>query len=85
MSKWQTQLQGKGWNSLYLNNHDQPRMVSRFGNDNKYRIESAKMLATLLHMMQGTPYIYQGEELGMTNVKFDSIDDYKDIETLKCL
>lgn len=82
MSKWQTQLQGKGWNSLYLNNHDQPRMVSRFGNDNKYRIESAKMLATLLHMMQGTPYIYQGEELGMTNVKFDSIEEYKDIETL---
>jgi len=82
MSKWQTQLQGKGWNSLYLNNHDQPRMVSRFGNDSKYRIESAKMLATLLHMMQGTPYIYQGEELGMTNVKFDNIEDYKDIETL---
>jgi oligo-1,6-glucosidase len=82
MSKWQRQLHGTGWNSLYLNNHDQPRMVSRFGNDNKYRIESAKMLATLLHMMQGTPYIYQGEELGMTNVKFDNIDDYKDIETL---
>ncbi|MBU3190004.1 alpha-glucosidase [Clostridium bowmanii] len=82
MSKWQTQLQGKGWNSLYLNNHDQPRMVSRFGNDGKYRIESAKMLATLLHMMQGTPYIFQGEELGMTNVKFDSLDDYRDIETL---
>jgi oligo-1,6-glucosidase len=82
MSKWQTQLQGKGWNSLYLNNHDQPRMVSRFGSDGKYRIESAKMLATLLHMMQGTPYIYQGEELGMTNVKFDNIKEYKDIETL---
>lgn len=82
MSKWQNELEGKGWNSLYLNNHDQPRMVSRFGNDHKYRIESAKMLATFLHMMQGTPYIYQGEELGMTNVKFDSIDDYKDIETI---
>lgn len=82
MSKWQNELHGKGWNSLYLNNHDQPRMVSRFGSENKYRIESAKMLATFLHMMQGTPYIYQGEELGMTNVKFDSIEDYKDIETL---
>lgn len=82
MSKWQTQLQDKGWNSLYLNNHDQPRMVSRFGNDQRYRVESAKMLATFLHMMQGTPYIYQGEELGMTNVRFDSIDDYKDIETI---
>jgi len=82
MSKWQTELQGKGWNSLYLNNHDQPRMVSRFGNDQKYRVESAKMLANFLHMMQGTPYIYQGEEIGMTNVKFDSIDDYRDIETI---
>ncbi|MBC8059053.1 MAG: alpha-glucosidase [Clostridiaceae bacterium] len=82
MSKWQVSLEGKGWNSLYLNNHDQPRMVSRFGNDNKYRIESAKMLATYLHMLKGTPYIYQGEEIGMTNVKFDSIHDYQDIETL---
>lgn len=82
MSKWQTELYGKGWNSLYLNNHDQPRMVSRFGNDTKYRKESAKMLATLLHTLQGTPYIYQGEELGMTNVEFDSIDQYQDIETL---
>ena len=82
MSKWQTELEGKGWNSLYLNNHDQPRMVSRFGNDNKYRTESAKMLGTFLHMLKGTPYIYQGEEIGMTNVKFDNINDYKDIETL---
>lgn len=82
LSKWQTELEGKGWNSLYLNNHDQPRIVSRFGDDQKYRLESAKMLGTLLHMMQGTPYIYQGEELGMTNVKFNSIDEYKDIETL---
>lgn len=82
MSKWQTGLNGRGWNSLYLNNHDQPRMVSRFGHDGEYRVESAKMLATLLHTMQGTPYIYQGEELGMTNVRFDSIDDYRDIETL---
>lgn len=82
MSKWQVELAGKGWNSLYLNNHDQPRMVSRFGNDSIYRVESAKMLATLLHTLQGTPYIYQGEEIGMTNVKFDSIEDYRDIETL---
>lgn len=81
-SKWQIELQGKGWNSLYLNNHDQPRMVSRFGNDQEYRLESAKMLATFLHTLQGTPYIYQGEELGMTNVQFESIADYQDIETL---
>ncbi|RLL46954.1 alpha-glucosidase [Oceanobacillus piezotolerans] len=82
LTKWQTGLHGVGWNSLYWNNHDQPRIVSRFGNDKEYRVESAKMLATCLHMMQGTPYIYQGEEIGMTNVRFDSIDDYKDIETL---
>lgn len=82
MTKWQKELEGKGWNSLYLNNHDQPRAVSRFGDDGTYRVESAKMLATFLHMMQGTPYIYQGEELGMTNVRFPSIDDYRDIETL---
>lgn len=82
MTKWQKELEGRGWNSLYLNNHDQPRAVSRFGDDGTYRVESAKMLATFLHMMQGTPYIYQGEELGMTNVRFSSIDDYRDIETL---
>lgn len=82
MSKWQTELQGQGWNSLYLNNHDQPRPVSRFGDDQKYRVESAKMLATMNHTLQGTPYIYQGEEIGMTNVAFDSIADYEDIETL---
>ncbi|WP_332692821.1 glycoside hydrolase family 13 protein [Halalkalibacter lacteus] len=82
LSKWQKQLENCGWNSLYWSNHDQPRTVSRFGNDNEYRVESAKMLATLLHMMKGTPYIYQGEEIGMTNVRFDSIDDYNDIETL---
>ena len=81
LSKWQTGLHGVGWNSLYWNNHDQPRIVSRYGNDKEYRVESAKMLATVLHMMQGTPYIYQGEEIGMTNVRFDSIDDYRDIET----
>ncbi|WLD92803.1 alpha-glucosidase [Alkalihalobacillus sp. AL-G] len=82
LSKWQTELYQNGWNSLYWNNHDQPRIVSRWGNDGQYRVESAKMLATLLHMMQGTPYIYQGEEIGMTNISFDSIDDYKDIETI---
>ncbi|MDR9856256.1 alpha-glucosidase [Paenibacillus sp. VCA1] len=82
MGKWQVGLDGKGWNSLYLNNHDQPRMVSRFGDDGKYRKESAKMLATLLHTLQGTPYIYQGEELGMTNVKFAGIGEYRDIETI---
>ena len=82
LSKWQTELDGEGWNSLFWNNHDLPRIVSRWGNDKKYRVESAKMLATLLHGMKGTPYIYQGEELGMTNIKFDTIDEYKDIETL---
>lgn len=82
LTKWQTELEADGWNSLYWNNHDQPRIVSRFGNDKEYRVISAKMLGTCLHMMKGTPYIYQGEELGMTNVKFSSIDEYKDIETL---
>lgn len=82
LEKWQISLQDKGWNSLYWNNHDQPRIVSRFGNDGEYRVESAKMLATCLHMMQGTPYIYQGEEIGMTNVAFETIDQYKDLETL---
>jgi oligo-1,6-glucosidase len=82
LAKWQVALHNKGWNSLYWNNHDQPRVVSRFGNDQEYRVESAKMLATCLHFMQGTPYIYQGEEIGMTNVKFDSLEDYRDIETL---
>lgn len=80
--KWQTSLQGVGWNSLYWNNHDQPRIVSRFGDDQAYREKSAKMLATCLHMMQGTPYIYQGEEIGMVNVHFDDLDDYRDIELL---
>ncbi len=80
--KWQNTLFDKGWNSLFLDNHDLPRIVSRWGNDGKYRVESAKMLATMLHGMQGTPYIYQGEELGMTNVQFPDISDYEDIETL---
>lgn len=78
--RWQTGLKD-GWNSLYWNNHDQPRVVSRFGDDTKYWKESAKMLATCLHMMKGTPYIYQGEEIGMTNVRFDTVDEYEDIET----
>ncbi|HAA7016331.1 TPA_asm: glucohydrolase [Listeria monocytogenes] len=82
MSEWQVALQENGWNSLYWNNHDQPRIVSRFGNDNRFRVRSAKMLATCLHMMKGTPYIYQGEEIGMTNVHFETLDDYRDIETL---
>ena len=83
MNKWQYELEGKAWNSLFLDNHDQPRVVSRFGNDSEaYRVISAKMLATCLHMMKGTPYIYQGEELGMTNVYFDKLEDYRDIESI---
>lgn len=81
-NKWQTALMNEGWNSLFWNNHDLPRIVSRWGNDTMYRVESAKMFATLLHGMKGTPYIFQGEELGMTNIKFDRIDDYRDIETI---
>ncbi|WP_332634721.1 glycoside hydrolase family 13 protein [Halalkalibacter flavus] len=81
LSKWQYALDQNGWNSLFWNNHDLPRIVSRWGNDREYRVESAKMLATLLHGMKGTPYVYQGEEIGMTNAAFDSIDDYIDIET----
>ena len=82
LEKWQTGLYNKGWNSLFWDNHDLPRIVSRWGDDGGYRVRSAKMLAAVLHGMQGTPYIYQGEELGMTNVRFDSIDKYRDIETL---
>lgn len=82
MSRWQTRLGGKAWNSLYLGNHDQPRPVSRFGDDGKYRVPSAKLLATMLFTMQGTPFIYQGEEIGMTNAAFSSIEDYRDIETI---
>jgi oligo-1,6-glucosidase len=81
LSRWQTGLHGKGWNSLYWCNHDQPRAVSRFGDAGLHRVRSAKMLATCLHMMQGTPFIYQGEELGMTNVKWFNIKAYQDIET----
>lgn len=81
VEKWQTGLGEQGWNSNYLNNHDQPRMVSRFGNDGPFRKESAKMLATLVHTLSGTPYVFQGEEIGMTNVHFASIEDYNDIDT----
>lgn len=81
LSKWQEALDGQGWNSLFWDNHDLPRIVSRWGNDQEYRKESAKMLAVVLHGMQGTPYIYQGEELGMTNVHY-TIEEYEDLETL---
>lgn len=83
MSSWQIEMQkGGGWNALFWCNHDQPRIVSRFGDDGKYRNESAKMLATAMHMLQGTPYIYQGEEIGMTDPKFESIEQYRDVESL---
>ncbi|MBQ6448997.1 MULTISPECIES: alpha,alpha-phosphotrehalase [Niallia] len=83
LSNWQVGMnKGEGWNALFWCNHDQPRIVSRYGNDGKYHKESAKMLATTIHMMQGTPYIYQGEELGMTDPKFTSIDQYRDVESL---
>ena len=84
LNDWQTILEGNAWGSLYWNNHDQPRVVSRFGNDSdEFRTLSAKQLASTLHFMQGTPYIYQGEELGMTNVKFDSIEDYRDGDSIR--
>lgn len=78
-TRWYEGLKGRGWNSQFLNNHDHTRQVTRYGNDGKYRIESAKLLATLVHTLPGMPYIYQGEEIGMTGVRFDSIDDYNDI------
>ena len=79
LSKWETELEGKAWNSLYFCNHDQPRIVSRLGDDSPL---SAKCIATVLHMMQGTPYVYQGEELGMTNCPFGSIENYRDLESI---
>ena len=82
LARWQNGLFGRGWNSLYWCNHDQPRIVSRLGDDGAYREKSAKMLATCLHFMQGTPYIYQGEELGMTNAPFADIGDYRDLESI---
>ena len=81
LNRWQLALYGKCWNSVYLSNHDQPRQVSRYGNDSPlFRVRSAKMLATLIHMMHGTPYIYNGEELGMTNIYFNRLEDYRDVE-----
>ena len=82
LTKWQKGLEGIAWNSLFWQNHDQPRCVSRYGNDDVYRERSAKMLATCLHMMQGTPYVYQGEELGMTNVPFESVEDFRDLDSI---
>ena len=83
LTRWQKGLQDIAWNSLYWENHDQPRSVSRFGNDSdKYREISAKMLATCIHMMQGTPYVYQGEELGMTNCPFNTLDNFRDLESI---
>jgi oligo-1,6-glucosidase len=82
LGRWQTGLADVGWNSLYWNNHDQPRVVSRFGDDGEHRVRSAKMLGTVLHLHRGTPYVYQGEELGMTNAPFDSINDFRDIQSL---
>jgi len=82
ITRWQKDLENRAWNSIYLANHDQPRAASRFGDDRQYRVESAKLLATFIHMLQGTPYVYQGEEIGMTNVAFESIDDYRDVATL---
>jgi len=81
LNRWQVGLADRGWNSLYWNNHDQPRIVSRFGDDGEHRIAAAKMLGTVLHMHRGTPYVYQGEELGMTNAPFHGIEDFRDIES----
>ena len=80
--RWQEGLAETGWNSLYWNNHDQPRIVSRWGDDGEHRVRSAKLLGTLLHLQRGTPYVYQGEELGMTNVPFGSVEAFRDIESL---
>ena len=82
LGRWQAGLAETGWNSLYWDNHDQPRAVSRFGDDGRYRVESAKLLATVLHLHRGTPYVYQGEELGMTNAPFPGIGDFQDIESV---
>jgi oligo-1,6-glucosidase len=82
VSRWQRALADDGWNSLFWGNHDLPRAVSKYGNDREYRVQSAKMLATMLHLLKGTPYVYQGEEIGMTNVPFTAIGQYRDIETL---
>jgi len=82
LGRWQAGLAERGWNSLYWGNHDQPRAVSRFGDDGEHRVRAAKMLATVLQMHRGTPYVYQGEELGMTNAPFARLEDFRDIESL---
>ncbi len=82
LGRWQAGLADVGWNSLYWNNHDQPRVVSRYGDDGEHRVASAKMLGTVLHLHRGTPYVYQGEELGMTNAPFGDIGDFRDVEAL---
>jgi oligo-1,6-glucosidase len=82
LGRWQEGLAKSGWNSLYWNNHDQPRVVSRFGDDGEHRVRSAKLLGTVLHLHRGTPYVYQGEELGMTNAPFATIEDFRDIESV---
>jgi oligo-1,6-glucosidase len=83
MAAWQAGLAGHGWNSLYFGNHDQPRSLSRFGDDGEHRVASAKTLATVLHLHQGTPYVYQGDELGMANAPFTAITDFRDIQALR--
>ncbi len=80
---WQEVMAGDGWNSLFLSNHDLPRQVSRYGDPGRHRVRSAKCIATAIHLMKGTPYVYQGEEIGMTNAAFDRIDQFRDIETLR--
>ncbi|WP_321337075.1 alpha-glucosidase [uncultured Cohaesibacter sp.] len=82
LNEWQATLADDGWNSLFLSNHDLPRQVSKYGDDGEYRVRSAQMLATIIHLMKGTPFIYQGEEIGMTNVCFERLDQFRDIETL---
>ena len=81
MTRWQKDLENRAWNSIFLSNHDQPRSVSRLGDDAQFRVESAKLLGTFIHMLQGTPYVYQGDEIGMTNVAFESIEEYRDVAT----
>ena len=82
LTKWQNDLESNGWNALFIENHDIPRVVSTWGNDKEYWKESAKALGLVYFMQQGTPFIYQGQEIGMTNVKFDNINDYDDIRTI---
>ena len=82
LTKWQNALEGKGWNALFIENHDIPRVVSSWGNDNEYLEESAKAFALMYFMQKGTPFIYQGQEIGMTNVRFDSIEKYNDVKSI---